>query len=72
MVLFGGGNLTAPALGNVTPSSGVTKAYSTTTTTVCGVVEGTGVVTPKTVGTCTVRLSLSKIRLTIRFPMIII
>ena len=56
----GGGDVSAPALTNVAPSSGVTKAYSTTTTTVCGVVEGTGVVTPKTAGTCTVKLSLSK------------
>ena len=56
----GGGDVSAPALGDVDPSSGVTKAYSTTTTTVCGVVEGTGVVTPKTAGTCTVKLSLSK------------
>ena len=56
----GGGTLTAPTLTDVAPSSGVAKAYTSSTTGVCTVVIGTGVVTPKTSGTCTIRLSLSK------------
>ena len=48
----------APAMGTVTPSSGVTKTYASRTAAVCSV-DAQGAVTGVTTGTCEIRLTLS-------------
>ena len=48
----------APAMGTLTPSSGVTKTYASRTAAVCSV-DAQGAVTGVTTGTCEIRLTLS-------------